>query len=221
MVHSRESTAESVGPFGISWSTFLPFSSSALASLPEDTIRPSRYTRQDDITDQVPNYSAIQPVRVPRKVATAIKVEGKVWFANERTWLSWLNAAILIGTFAVALFNASHDPVARGFSYVYAALSVAVLIYGFYLYQSRITMIRKRDPGHYDAITGPLVVSTVLFVAVLANFVIRVHELWVPLSLLSHSLTVSLRSLCSRQQQIPIPGLALLQQIMSNFIPST
>ena len=22
-------------------------------------------------------------------------------------------------------------------------------IYGFYLYQSRITMIRKRDPGHY------------------------------------------------------------------------
>ncbi|KAG6373398.1 hypothetical protein JVT61DRAFT_6547 [Boletus reticuloceps] len=139
-------------------------------------------------------------VRVPRKVPTAIKVEAKVWFANERTWLSWLNAAILIGTFAVALFNASRDPIARAFAYVYAALSVGVLIYGYSLYQSRITMIRKRDPGHYDAITGPVVVSTILFVAVLANFVIRVHEL--------------------RQHKIPIPGLALLHQIMPNFIPS-
>ncbi|KAG8213091.1 hypothetical protein J3R82DRAFT_11487 [Butyriboletus roseoflavus] len=178
MSHRRESTGESVvGPFGVSWSSFLPFSSSAIASLPEDTPRPSRYTRQDDIPDQVQNYSTIQPVRVPRKVPTAIKVEGKVWFANERTWLSWLNAAILIGTFAVALFNASRDPVARAFAYVYAALSIGVLIYGFYLYQSRITMIRKRDPGHYDAIVGPIVVSALLFMAVLANFVIRVREL--------------------------------------------
>lgn len=50
-------------------------------------------------------------------------------------------------------------------------------------------MIRKRDPGHHgpfssllpppcpqsftDAIAGPLIVSTILFVAVLANFVVR------------------------------------------------
>jgi hypothetical protein len=77
-----QSTSESTGPFGISWSTFFPFSSSALASLPENTPRPARYTRQDDI----PNYDAIQShVRVPRKVSSAIKVEGKVWFANERS----------------------------------------------------------------------------------------------------------------------------------------
>ncbi|KAG9315237.1 hypothetical protein JVU11DRAFT_4371 [Chiua virens] len=212
MSHSRESTSDSVGPFKLSWSTFLPFSSAALASLPENTTRPSRYTRENGIPDQDPNpdqpifrnYNSIQSlppqVRVPRKVATAIKVEGKVWFANERTWLSWLNAAILIGTFAVALFNASNDPIARAFAYVYAALSIGVLIYGYSLYQSRITMIRKRDPGHYDAIAGPLVVSTILFVAVLANFVIRVREL--------------------RQREIPIPGLVLLQQIMPNFILS-
>lgn len=93
-------------------------------------------------------------------------------FISSLAWLSWLNAAILIGTFAVALFNASHDPVARAFAYVYAALSVGVLvrssvppihiylttleIYGFYLYQSRITMIRKRDPGHYGSFSSTL-----------------------------------------------------------------
>ncbi|KAF8558194.1 hypothetical protein OG21DRAFT_1433939 [Imleria badia] len=192
----------------MSWSNFFPFSSSALASLPENAPRPARYTRQDDIPEQDPppvrNYNSIQSlpplVRVPRKLSSAIKVEAKVWFANERTWLSWLTAAILIGTFAVALFNASRDPIARAFAYVYAALSVGVVIYGFYLYQSRITMIRKRDPGHYDAIVGPVVISTFLFVAVLANFIIRVF--------------------CSRQHKIPIPGLALLQQVVPIFIPS-
>ena len=78
----------------LSWSSFFPFSSSALAALPENAPRPSRYTREDGIPDQddqppLRDYSATQSappnVRVPRKVATAIKVEGKVWFANERS----------------------------------------------------------------------------------------------------------------------------------------
>ncbi|KAI6125034.1 hypothetical protein EDD16DRAFT_1724730 [Pisolithus croceorrhizus] len=131
---------------------------------------PVRYTREDDIPD---TWSRFPPeIRIPKKVATSLKVEGKVWFANERTWIAWLNTAILIGTLALALFNASEEPVGRRFAYVYAAISVGVVIYGFALYQSRISMIRKRDPGHYDAIVGPVVVSVLLFFAVLANFII-------------------------------------------------
>lgn len=77
-----------------------PFSPSALASLPKKTfqIRP-RYTRVDHIPDaeqdedgQMPtvrDYHAINSVppqvRVPKKIATPVKVEGKVWFANERS----------------------------------------------------------------------------------------------------------------------------------------
>ncbi len=77
-----------------------PFSPSALASLPKKTfqIRP-RYTRVDNIPDaeqdehgQMPtvrDYHAINSVppqvRVPKKIATPVKVEGKVWFANERS----------------------------------------------------------------------------------------------------------------------------------------
>ncbi|KIK99957.1 hypothetical protein PAXRUDRAFT_130940 [Paxillus rubicundulus Ve08.2h10] len=215
MAHNRQSSEESnpkhenTGLFGISWAVFSPFSSSALASLPENTHRPARYTRQDDIPDPdqdvngkkptIRNYNAIssapRQVCVPKKVATSLKVEAKVWFANERTWVSWLNLAVLLGTLALALFNASHEPVARRFAYVYAAISIGVVVYGFYLYQSRITMIRKRDPGHYDALVGPMVVSALLFFAVLANFVIR----------------------GVRQQKVPIPGLALLQQITSSY----
>ena len=43
-------------------------------------------------------------------------------------WVSYINMSILIGTLAVALFNASKDPVARNFAYVYAIISVGILV---------------------------------------------------------------------------------------------
>ncbi|KAI1797025.1 hypothetical protein LXA43DRAFT_1089548 [Ganoderma leucocontextum] len=169
-----------------------PFSPSALASLPKKTFQPRpRYTRADNVPDapqdedgQMPtvrDYHAINhlppQVRIPKKIATPIKVEGKVWFANERTWISYLQTAVLIGTLAFALFNASKDQVVRNFAYAYAILSIGVVVYGYAVYQHRITMIRRRDPGHFDQITGPVLISAFLFFAVLANFIIRVREL--------------------------------------------
>lgn len=81
-----------------------PFSTSALASLPSPQ-RPTRYTRTDGIPDTEENddgerptvrdYHAINSVppqvRVPKKIATPVKVEGKVWFANERSELVYFS----------------------------------------------------------------------------------------------------------------------------------
>jgi hypothetical protein len=76
---------------------FSPFSPAALARLPR-LRRPRRYTRADAIPDTQPDdrgqhptvrdYHAINlppQVRVPKKVPTPIRVEAKVWFANERS----------------------------------------------------------------------------------------------------------------------------------------
>jgi hypothetical protein len=140
-------------------SALSPFSSSALASLPKKSQRPVRYPRADAIpdTDQdeegqrpaVRDYHAIssvpEQVRVPKKILTSVKVEGKVWFANERSpfpavsvchkqadfflaWIAWLNTAVLIGTLSLALFNASKDQVARNFAYTYAVISLGVAV---------------------------------------------------------------------------------------------
>jgi len=168
-----------------------PFSPAALASLPKNLRTRPRYTRADGIPDAeaddegnmpaVRDYHAINSlppqVRVPKKIATPIKVEAKVWFANERTWVSYLNIGVLIGTLALALFNASKDDVARNFAYFYAVVSVVILAYGWIVYQHRISMIRRRDPGHFDQIIGLVIISALLFFAILANFVIRVNEL--------------------------------------------
>ncbi|KAJ7650533.1 hypothetical protein FB45DRAFT_732555 [Roridomyces roridus] len=156
------------------------------------TQRPARYTRFDNIPevddaaggqaqsgprDYLSINSVPSQVRIPKKIATPVRVEAKVWFANERTWVAWLNNAVLIGTLALALFNASKDQIARNFAYLYALISVGIVVCGYVLYQHRITRIRKRDPRPFDVIIGPIVISSLLFVAILANFLTRVREL--------------------------------------------
>ena len=43
-------------------------------------------------------------------------------------WISYLNLSILLGSLALALFNASHDSVARNFAVFYAVISVGILV---------------------------------------------------------------------------------------------
>ncbi len=74
-----------------------PFSATALAGLPH-VKRPERYLRADAIPRTELNEAGERPtvrdyhainlppnVRVPKKIATSVKVEGKIWFANERS----------------------------------------------------------------------------------------------------------------------------------------
>ncbi|KAI0284810.1 hypothetical protein BC826DRAFT_1054458, partial [Russula brevipes] len=178
--------------------------------LPKKPRRPSRYTRADEIPDVEPteddgqmptvrDYHSITvppQVRVPKKTPTPVRVESKVWFANERTWVSYLNMSVLIGTLAVALYNASKDAIARRFAVVYAGISICILVYGYAVYQHRITMIRRRDPGNFDQIAGPVIISALLFFAVLANFILR----------------GALRF--TRKGNVTIPGLGFLTQYL-------
>lgn len=106
-------------------------------------------------------------------------------------WVSWLNISVLLGALSLALFNASKDQIARDFAYAYALISIGVLvrefyvpsityiycflqIYGYLLYQHRITMIRRRDPGHFGSLYNLfsslylLKISQILFLGLLS-----------------------------------------------------
>lgn len=89
-----------------------PFSSAALAQLPKKPRRPSRYTRANEIPDVEPtdedgqmptvrDYHSIttapSQVRVPKKTPTPVRVESKVWFANERSMSSLLFSCLSEG----------------------------------------------------------------------------------------------------------------------------
>ena len=51
---------------------------------------------------------------------------GSPW--KNAAWIAYLNMAVLIGTLALALFNASKDDISRYFAYAYAVISVGILV---------------------------------------------------------------------------------------------
>jgi hypothetical protein len=57
------------------------------------------------------------------KIATPVKVEQKVWLANERTWISYLSITILMSTLSLGLWNAAEPgSVGRWMGGVYAGM---------------------------------------------------------------------------------------------------
>jgi hypothetical protein len=56
------------------------------------------------------------------KIATPVKVEAKVWFANERTYISYLSMGLLLSTISSGLLFGARDGTARYFAIAYAAV---------------------------------------------------------------------------------------------------
>ncbi|CAD6893686.1 unnamed protein product [Tilletia controversa] len=140
----------------------------------------------------------------PKAVISPLRVEAKVWFANERTWISWLRVSVLIGSFALALLNSSSffehhklpdNPIdepgpafppknpqglgpgtIKAFGFLYAVIALATLSWGLFSYQRRVTLIKAKYGGHLDDLWGPPLICAALFVAVLLNFIVRVQQ---------------------------------------------
>ncbi|KAI7906037.1 VTC domain-containing protein [Cokeromyces recurvatus] len=107
-------------------------------------------------------------VKVPKKVVTPIRVEPKVFFANERTYFSWMGFGTMLSTFSLALFNTG-DAVGKISGILYTLIAITTLIYGSGLYYRRRELIRARLPGPYDEMIGPTVICIALLFAVGMN----------------------------------------------------
>ncbi len=105
-----------------------------------------------------------------KRIAIPVRVEPKVFFANERTFLSWLHFSIFLGGIATALVGLGDRP-AKISGYVFAGVSVLFAFYALYLYQWRARKIRQRDPGPYDDLFGPTMLVIVFLAAMSINFV--------------------------------------------------
>lgn len=101
-----------------------------------------------------------------------LKVEAKVWLANQRTFIKWLHVAVLLGTLSVALGNAAgaHNTVARALSITYTLVAVFTAGWGLGVYLWRSKLITQRSGRDFDNMIGPFVVSIALCVALLLNF---------------------------------------------------
>ncbi|KAH8165203.1 hypothetical protein CIB48_g3055 [Xylaria polymorpha] len=113
-----------------------------------------------------------------KKIYVPVRVEPKVYFAAERTFLGWLEFSIYIGAIAATLLNFGEKPTRIAFvtAGVFTLLAVLALCYsvGIYLYRSE-GIRQRRVIKYYDKI-GPTVMCSALFIGVALNFAFEGKE---------------------------------------------
>ncbi|KAI9803774.1 MAG: hypothetical protein M1825_001654 [Sarcosagium campestre] len=124
-----------------------------------------------------PEQAIAQKFKAPKgkRIHVPVRVEPKVYFANERTFLSWLEFSIILGTIAATLLNFG-DGVSVASAWAFTGVACASLLYSMCLYLWRVDKIRKRRAVRYHDAIGPTLLCIGLGVAVLINFVFRVEQ---------------------------------------------
>ena len=101
-----------------------------------------------------------------------LKVEGKVWLANQRTFIKWQHIAVLLATLSLGLYNAAgvDNGIARALAGVYTAFAVFASVWGWGVYMWRTKLITERSGKDFDNPIGPFVVAIGLACALILNF---------------------------------------------------
>lgn len=101
-----------------------------------------------------------------------LRVEAKVWLANQRTFIKWQHVSVLLASLSLGLYNAAGEGnnIARALAVVYTSIAVFALAWGYTMYWYRSKLIRERSGKDFDALTGPLVVAVGLALALCLNF---------------------------------------------------
>jgi uncharacterized membrane protein YidH (DUF202 family) len=136
----------------------------------------SKYARKQRSKIQLP--PGIRDPGVWIKDQGPVRVEAKVWLANQRTFIKWQHVSVLLASLSLGLYNAAGEgnDVARALAVVYTCVAAFTLAWGYGMYMYRMKLIRERSAKDFDAITGPLVVCVGLAVALVLNFAFKVCD---------------------------------------------
>jgi uncharacterized membrane protein YidH (DUF202 family) len=137
----------------------------------------SKYARKQQRKIQLP--PGIRDPGVWIKDQGPVRVEAKVWLANQRTFIKWQHVSVLLASLSLGLYNAAgvNNNIARALAVVYTCVAAFTLAWGYYIYMYRNRLIRERSGKDFDAITGPLVVCVGLAVALCLNFGFKVSTM--------------------------------------------
>lgn len=108
-----------------------------------------------------------------KRIALPTRVEPKV-FANERTFLSWLNFTVILGALDIGMLNFG-DRVAFISAFLFTSVAMLTMIYTLTTYHLRAKSIRMRGQAGFDDWFGPTFLAIILLLAVI-NFVLRIMD---------------------------------------------
>jgi SPX domain protein involved in polyphosphate accumulation len=108
-----------------------------------------------------------------------VKVEAKVWLANQRTFIKWQHVSILLASLSLGLFNAAGPDNTTGkiLGIVYTAVAIFAAAWGYGIYMWRHSLILKRSGKDFDSVIGPVVVCISLIFALCLNFAFKVSPI--------------------------------------------
>mmetsp|Transcript_24842 Transcript_24842/g.36454 ORF Transcript_24842/g.36454 Transcript_24842/m.36454 type:complete len:165 (-) Transcript_24842:123-617(-) len=106
----------------------------------------------------------------------ATKVEPKVYFAAERTFLAWLHTTVTLAGAAIAFASfADEDPLSQLYGIILLPVAIVFICYAMYQYNSRSIMIRCRQPGPYDEMIGPNVLGIFFIFSLIGTFALKIN----------------------------------------------
>lgn len=106
------------------------------------------------------------------KVVVPVRVEPKVFFANERTFLSWIQFAIFLGGIGTAMIGLGNVH-AYLCGVMFIGVAAVFSFYALYLFHYRAMRIRVKDPGPYSGIKGPAILSAIFIIAMVLSFIFK------------------------------------------------
>lgn len=116
------------------------------------------------------------------KNAGPLKIEPKVWLANERTFNRWLHVTTLLSSITFIIYSSANKAnsyeLSNYLAYGYFALTLFSGIWGYYIFMTRREIIMERDSKHLDNMLGPLIVAAGLIIALIFNFSFGLKKLY-------------------------------------------
>lgn len=120
-------------------------------------------------SNSVAAYELLAPTSVQ-------KIEPKIFFANERTFLHWLHHGVILSTIASGILAFSAET-GQSWGEFYALLllplSLGFCIYAVNTFMWRADRIKSRIPGRWDDAFGPMFLGSCLVLVLSMNFVVK------------------------------------------------
>ena len=112
---------------------------------------------------------------MPIKARALTKIEPKTFFANERTFIQWLSAAVLLVSLGLALL-AVGSPFGTMMGLVILPIAIGFMLYALWRYQKRTTQIQSKAAHGYEDRHGPTVLVIALVAACVFTIFLKVQD---------------------------------------------
>ena len=142
-----------------------------------------------------------------------LKIEAKVWLANQRTFVKWQHVTVLLASLSLGLYNAAgeNNNIARALAVIYTGFAIFAGVWGYWVYMWRASLIRKRSGRDFDNRLGPVIVCGGLAVALILNFAFKVR---VPREFKRHEVT---KIPVSKRHGLPRLKTRVIQSVLRVF----